>query len=63
MSYYYYSPHIYPRYEKQSLLKSSATNAVAEGSYVERLGENKGDLYIRSFLITASRPNARGWAG
>ncbi len=64
MSYpnYYYSPHIYPRHEKQSLLKGSASMAVAEGSYVERLGDDKkGDLYMRSFLIN-SRPNARNWS-
>jgi hypothetical protein len=65
MSYYYdNSKHNIVRARLNSA--SQSVVGVAEASselYSEFLGEDaNNDMWIRSFLITASRPNSRGWS-
>jgi hypothetical protein len=61
MSYQYYSTRYYVPHDTESLLKTASASGIAEGSYVERLGNDSEGLWIRSFLIKPGVRNARGW--
>ena len=62
MSYSYnYSTHFYSEDDRESLLKRSSALGIAEGSYAEKISDNNGELWIRTFLINHER-NKRGWS-